>query len=109
MGEDFRKWGLPINVVLIVRAVCSDYDRRNNIIKFNTASEEVIAHYREVNGCIDKALEEIEVGIRRDMLNDIILNRGYDFSPISPFLAKNTYYTRKRKTVYSIAKAMHLI
>lgn len=104
-----NKWGLPPSVVRIVGAMCTDYDRRNVAIKFDKGSEDTLAYYRRINGIIDVALEEVEVGIRRDMLNDIILNRGYDYSPASPFLAKNTYYSRKRKIVYTIAKAMYLI
>ena len=81
MSEKYRKWGLPNSVVAIVRAMCVDYDRRNVAIKYNTVSDDVLKSYRELNGIINEALEEIEVGIRRDVLNDIILNRGYNFSP----------------------------
>lgn len=109
MAKEFRKWGLPNSVVAIVRAMCVDYDRRNTAIKYNTVSDEVLKSYRELNGIINEALEEIEVGIRRDVLNDIILDRGYNFSPASPFMAKDTYYARKRKVVYTIAAKIHLV
>ena len=103
------KWDLPFSIVKIVSTICADYDRRRIAMQFKTDSADVIREYERLNGIIDSALLEIEVGIRRVMLDDVILGRGYDFSPASPFLAKNTYYQRKCKLVYDIAKGMMLV
>jgi hypothetical protein len=89
--------------------MCIDYDRRNVAIKFETVPADVLQSYQQTNAIIDAALELVEVGIRRDMLNDIILDRGYHYSPISYLFAKNTYYARKRQIVYKIAKTLKLI
>lgn len=110
MGKsEYRKWDLPPTVVQLVVDMCKDYDRRNVAISFKTASEEVIEAYKRTNGIIDNALQTVEKPLRRDMLNDIILNRGYNFSPTSPIVSKCTYYLRKRQIVYTIAKQMFLI
>ena len=110
MGKSgYRKWDLPPTVVQLVVDMCKDYDRRNVVINFNTASKDVIESHKRTNGIIDAALETVEQGLRRDMLNDIILNRGYNFSPTSPIISKCTYYLRKRQIVYTIAKQMFLI
>ena len=97
---------IPSSVVNIVKSVCADYDRRARVIGIDGS---VLDTYLQLNGIIDKALEEVEPGIRRIILDDVRLGRGYDFSPASPFLAKNTYYSKKRKLVYDIAKGLRLI
>lgn len=105
----YFRWEIPTSVVNIVKSVCADYDRRQRIINSSVASTDVIARYSELNAVIDEALLDVEPGIRKDILNDIHLGRGYDFSPASPFLAKNTYYQRKRKLIHDIAKGLSLL
>ena len=105
----YFKWEIPTSVVDIVKMVCADYDRRERMIKYSTITGAVLAKYVELNAIIDKALEDIEIGIRRDMLEDIQQGRGYEFSAASPFLAKNTYYQRKRKLIHDIARGLSLI
>ncbi len=105
----YFKWEIPTSVVDIVKMVCADYDRRERMIKYSTITGAVLEKYVELNAIIDKALEDIEIGIRRDMLEDIQQGRGYEFSAASPFLAKNTYYQRKRKLIHDIARGLSLI
>ena len=105
----YFKWEIPTSVVDIVKTVCADYGRRERMIKHSTITGDVLARYVELNAVIDKALEDVEVGIRDAMLEDIHKGRGYDFSAASPFLAKNTYYLRKRKLIHDIAEGLHLI
>ena len=105
----YFKWEIPTSVVDIVKTICADYDRRERMIKHSTITGSVLARYVELNAIIDKALEDIEIGIRRDMLDDIQKGRGYDFSAASPFIAKNTYYHRKRKLIHDIAEGLALI
>lgn len=107
--KKYFKWELPASVVDIVKAVVSDYDRRERAIKHSAITGEVLIRYVELNGVIDIALQDVEIGIRRDLLDDIRTGRGYDFSRASPFLAKNTYYQRKRKLIYDVAKGLALL
>lgn len=100
---------IPASVVNIVKTVCADYDRRERMIKHSSITGTVLEKYVEWNAIIDKALEDVEVGIRRSLLEDVQHGRGYDFSATSPFLAKNTYYKRKRKLIYDIAQGLLLI
>lgn len=102
------KWEVPETVVQIVKAFCADYSRRAKALSRHNVSDDTVALYVKLNSVIDAALEEVEEGIRQIMLTDIQLGRGYDFSPASPFLAKNTYYQRKRKIVHKIAKSLLL-
>jgi hypothetical protein len=95
----YDHWEIPTSVVHIVKSVCADYDRRAAVI----ASGEYREQYVNMNAAIDLALLSVEEGIRRIMLEDISHGRGYDFSPASPYLAKNSYYLRKRKAIHDIA------
>lgn len=105
----YFKWDIPTSVVDIVKTVCADYDRRERMIKHSAITGAVLERYVELNSVIDRALEDVEVGIRRSMLGDIQKGRGYDFSAASPFLAKNTYYQRKRKLIHDIAQGLSLV
>jgi len=103
------KWDIPYSVVKIVHSLCVDYDRRVVSIASTDTAPDVINQYKALNQVIDTALEEVEIGIRRTMLDDIQKHRGYDFSPASPYISKNTYYMRKRKIIHDIAKLLNLI
>lgn len=105
----YHKWEIPSTVVDIVRAVCDDYDRRSRMIQFGSVDGDVLALYVALNNAVDKALDEVEVGIRKSLLSDICRRRGYHFSQASPLLAKNTYYARKRKAIHDIAVGLSLI
>lgn len=100
---------LPCGVVSIVKAILADYRRRENRIRRGNLSVESLRIYVALNAAIDKALEDVEIGVRRDILNDLCQKRGYDGSPCGGYMGKNTYYRRKRKLVFDIAKALHLI
>lgn len=106
--ENFE-WEVPTGVVGIVRAVCADYRRREHMIKFSSIAGDVLEEYIRLNSIVDNAVGSAERGIRYSLLADIANGRGYDNSPASPFLAKNTYYLRKRKIVYDIARSLKLV
>ena len=105
----YFKYDIPTSFVDIVKTVCADYNRRERAIKFGTITGDVLDCYIKLNSIVDKALEEVEVGIRRDMLSDIQKRRGYDFSSAALIISKNTYYRRKRKLIYDIAKELALL
>lgn len=105
----YYRWEIPSSVVRLVEAICADYDRREQAIKHSSLTGETLETYARLNAAIDAGLESVEPGIRRFMLDDIWLGRGYDFSPCSPFLAKNSYYKRKKKVIHDIAKELKLI
>jgi len=100
---------IPTSVVEIVKAVCGDYDRRERQIKYGTLTGETLEKYVYLNNVVNTALEDIDVGMRRDMLRDIQQRRGYDFSMCSSCISKNAYYRRKRKLIYDIAVGLALI
>ena len=103
-------WDIPYSVVNIVHSICVDYDRRAQIISHAEAPlSSVESQYIQLNQAVDQALAGVEIAIRRTMLDDIQKRRGYDFSPASPFISKNTYYMRKRKIIHDIAKLLNLI
>ena len=62
-----------------------------------------------INKAINNALEEIEVGLRKIIINDIIENRGYSKSGAQIVISKNAYYRRRRKLIYDIAVLLSLI
>ena len=103
-----KKWELPASVVAVVKALCVDYDRRTQIIK-QVSSGLVVAKCVEINSVIDHALEKVDVGIRKTLLEDIKNGRGYRLSPISTYLAKNTYYKYKQRVICTIAEELRLV
>lgn len=105
----YYQFKLPSTVVNIVKTLCADYNRREQAIKRGNVTGAVLDRFVELNAVIDTALEEIEVGIRKEILYDIQYNRGYDFSPVSYCIAKNSYYKRKKKIIYDIAKNLAFI
>lgn len=105
----YYQYELPTSVVEIVKTICADYTRRERAIKYGNVTGAVLERYIELNANIDSALEDIEIGIRMDMLLDIQYRRGYDFSPVSFCISKNTYYKRKKKLIYDIAKNLSLV
>lgn len=105
----YFQYELPTSVVDLVKTICVDYSRRERAIKHGNVTGAVLARYVELNAVVDTALEGVEAGIRMDMLRDIQSRRGYDFSPASYCISKNTYYKRKKKLIYDIAKSLALI
>lgn len=105
----YFQFDIPTSVVEIVKTLCADYNRREQAIKYGNVTGSVLARYVELNAIINTALEEVEVGIRQDILRDIQSRRGYDFSPCSYCISKNTYYKRKKKLIYDIAKSLSLV
>ena len=102
------EYELPSSLVCVIKSVCSDYYRRATAIKNGTASGVVLDEYLRLNIAVETALEDIEKGIRGELLHDVALGLGYNKSVISVFMAKNTYYQRRRKLIYDIAKALNL-
>lgn len=106
---DYFEHELPGGVVRMVESVCGDYYRRAQAIKTGAAVGAALDEYLRLNIAVETALEEIETGIRAEMLRDVALGRGYNRSCISVFMAKNTYYQRRRKLMYDIAKELNLV
>lgn len=105
----YFKWDIPTSVVSIVKSHCADYDRRARALKNPATPPAVYARYETLNATIDRALKDIDVGVRKILLQDISAGRGYESSMASPFLAKNSYYARKRKLIHDIAQGLNLI
>lgn len=105
----YFSWEIPTSVVCMVNAICADYERRERAIKYSNITGAVLARYIELNSVIDNALQEVEVGIRADLLRDIADGRGYNRSPTQCVVSKNTYYRRRRKLIHDIAKELSLL
>lgn len=105
----YYKWEVPTSVVKIVNSICADYERRERLIKYSATTGAVLTKAVELNAVVDKALEEIEPGIRRDIIKDISLGRGYNKSNCCVIMQNETYYRRRRKLVHDIAVALSLI
>ena len=105
----YFKWEIPTTVVNIVYSICADYDRRERIIKYSSVTGAVLDRMVELNAIVDNALEDIEPGMRREIIKDIAEGRGYNKSNCCVMMDKNSYYRRKRKLVHDIAATMSLI
>lgn len=104
-----REYSVPTGVSWIVRAVCADYDRRVQRLRNNDLREDAKETCLRLNKAVDDALISIETGMKKAMIDDIRFGRGYDHSPASLMISKNTYYRRKRKVVFAIASNLCLI
>lgn len=106
---------LPYCVLQIVTSICADYERRAVALRAGKLEYEdvcvdaILARYGELNGAVDRALEQVEVGIRRDLLCDVALGRGYRRSAAQYMLSKNAYYRRRHKLLHDIARELRLI
>ena len=105
----YHRWEIPKTVVLLVRALCADYTRRQIAIEKKTVDEKVLEEFVRINSAIDRALEGIDPGIRSTMLSDIIFGRGYDSSSAAIYICKESFFNRKRKFVHDVAVELNLI
>lgn len=105
----FEKHDMPKAVVLIVKAICADYKRRCYILRNRKTPNEVKDRCIEFNNAVEKAITEVEEGIRKDLINDIATNTGYERSEIQYFISKEAYYNRKNKIIWDIAKELRLL
>ena len=105
----FIKHELPEGVVKVVRAQCADYTRKERALKKQELPSEVRETYAATNEAIRNALLGIEEGCRDEFLVDIAENKGYDRSQINWLFSRGSYYNRKWKAVYEIAKALKLL
>ena len=107
--KKYFNYEIPKGIVEIVKAICADYVRRDRALRWDELNDGVRFEYLRLNGAIEGALGIIDTSSRLDMIGDIAQGRGYEFSPCSPFLAKNTYYQRKRQIVHDIAVNLGLL
>ena len=106
---DYHYTHLPRSVIYVLRAECTDYERRRAAIKSIDTPEDVVAAHRRRNEAIDDALCSIELPLRSAILNDIILAKGYDKSPAAAIASKSLYYSRKHRVMEALAKNLLLI
>lgn len=105
----YYNWEIPRSVVNIVQSICADYERRQKMIECSTTTEVSLDRIVELNNVVDCALEEIEPGIRKEIMRDITERRGYYRSGCCVIMDKNSYYRRRRKLVHDIAVTLQLI
>lgn len=105
----FEKHDMPKAVVVIVKAICADYKRRCYILRSVKTPNEVKDRCLEFNKAVEKAITEVEEGIRKDLINDIATSKGYERSEIQYFISKEAYYNRKNKIIWDIAKELRLL
>ena len=103
------RYELPPSVVSMVKALCSDRERRKKLLLCPGLSHGVAAVLNAHDTAIESALEKIEPALRDIILDDICRGRGYDFSPATKLCAKNTYYARKRKFFFDAAVYLNVI
>ena len=101
---------LPRGVAQIAKAICADYDRRARALHAGIVDEKVRTTYTRLNAAVDEALLRIdEPMIRRALLQDMVLRRGYDRSEAQPFICENSYYARRRHVLYLVAEYTSLV
>ena len=106
--KEYFRYEIPKTVVDVVRAVCADYKRREQAIKYSTVTGNVLQSYIQLNNVIETALTDIEPGIRNALFEDVCQRRGYDKTPAVE-IYKNGYYRRKKQFVYRVAIGLNLL
>lgn len=106
---DYRSMHLPRSVIYVLRAECTDYERRRVAMRCIDTPEDVVAAHRRRNEAIDDALCTIELPLRSAILTDIIFARGYDKSQAAMITSKSLYYSRKHLVMETLAKNLMLI
>lgn len=102
-------YDIPNTVVDEVRYICADYFRREKAVKIGSVSGELLDNYIRINKKIDQALSDVlEEGTRFIMLDDIANRRGYEYSRASQKMGRVSYFMKKRKIIYIIAKYLLL-
>lgn len=100
---------LPPSVCHAVRAMCEDYDRRQEEIRRGKLPPATLGHYMMLNAAIDAALESCcEENVREAIRRDIASHTGHRFTQLY-YLSPGTYKERKRKSKLAIAKALGLL
>ncbi len=102
-------YDVPTSITRVVNAVCADYERRERAIKYSAITGDTLDKYIELNAAVDRALEDVEVGLRKILLDDISSGRGYYKSSAVCLVSKNAYYCRRRKLIHDIATSLSLI
>lgn len=105
----YQKWEIPKSVVLLVRALCADYTRRQIAIEKKTVDEKVLDEFVRINGAIDRALEDVETEVRRVILLDVVFGRGYNRSCAAMCMCEESFVKRKHKLIHDIAVELNLI
>lgn len=103
------KFNMPLTLVQMIKSICADYDRRADIIIHSLASDDVTEEYIKLNKAVDDAFSDVEIGLKKHLLEDIKTGRGYEASLASSFIAKNTYYKRKKKIIFDVARSLSLL
>lgn len=105
----YYSWEIPTSVVRMVAAICADYERRDKVIRYSSTTGAVLDRNVELNAAVDSALDEVEVGVRNDILHDISEGIGYNRSAVACMMSKDAYYRRRRKLVHDIAVNLALL
>lgn len=106
---DYHYIHLPRSVIYVIRAECTDYERRKVAIRRVDTSEDVVVACRQRNEAIDAALCSVEAPLRSAILNDIILAKGYDKSAAAQIASKSLYYSRKHRVMEALARNLRLL
>ena len=111
MGRNrkYSRCNLPRGIEQIVCGVCADLDRRCEAVRRGDVRGGVLDLYKRLNEAVEVASVCVEPEIREYIIRDIAASRGYDYSICSSYVAKNTFYKKKRQLVYEIAKKLELI
>lgn len=105
----YTPFDVPNGVLCIVRGIVMDAKRRNDEIKIGIDNKDKESLYISMQNAIDESLEEIDVGFRQYLLDDIASGNGFDKSCASLFSSRGTYYRVKRKLIHDIAERLNLI
>ena len=105
----YYRWDIPASVGAVVSAICADYERRERIIKHAAITGAVLDKCVELNAIVDKALDTVDPGARKEMLRDIADRRSYYRSCLKVFISRNAYYRKRREVVHCIAEKMALL
>ncbi len=103
MATRSARYDLPRNVCDACLAILGDYRRRATEIERGKLPARVLDTYAELNRLCDRAAYDIQPSVRKAIMKDIELRRGWELSELGPIYEKKSYYNCKRKIVKRLA------
>lgn len=111
MNDKYLK--LPKTLGMMIVSDAKDYFRRKKVLLSGTKTNDgIIAEYRRRNDIIYRAAVDTMYGneeLAEKLIEDVALRRGWQWSSLGMIMSHETFYARKRKMIYLVAKEYKLI
>lgn len=103
-----QDYNLPRAVSEVCLIILGDYERRAQELKKGIKDKKVRENYEQLNRSCERALEEVEPILRKDLASDIKNGRGWEKSRACSYMDRHTYYARKRLVIARLSREIRM-